>query len=1077
MDEGPAEAAETLVAELEALGLRAEVTDVSRSDGAQNVRAYMADGSFAGAWGVSKFGVIQVEMGGYDAGKLSNKFRRAAARAKKRLKEEAPSRSGGVVALPERVYDESAADELRRGERYRTKIPGEGVVTVVVMSARLPDSTYKVSRVDADGKPVGGRMRRRAVHLRPLKEVAEVRHHFAGFNPQSPKLQELLGNSWPAAMVEGDGPQVHLVPYSAFDPDDIFPLLEGPAQGTYYRVEQPDEPVMLFAFDEGKLACWASDAPEHYLGFDPRDQIVHEDWDGTFEDIAEAKAKGLRIVRRPAGLEHTIAKWAIIDTDGLVVTSLISRWRAENTAEDMTQEYVAKVRRRGTRYPPGAITITGPDSWKAGLPGVAEAGEGEYALHTNPSGEAFWGAAGAGVLPIAQSTGRILIGLRSKLVNEPGTWGVFGGAIDGGEDPKRAAMREIKEELGYRGSMTLLPAFVFTSSGGGFRFSNFVGLVADEFKARLDWETERVKWVTYEELLKHPKKHFGLEALLKNSKELVRRHAKSTVESFERVTLSGKKSKSSGSEGRVYDEAFTKALRILGLSFEENRKKPPEDDDDTGEWSGPVYDFKPTGTGWDRLIAGYAVNNKVHPARHAWTAGGAQLYRDIAGFVGAVKNGRWTQATAEKKIFAAVKTLLRVTRAHQTVWLKPKSLKIQKAIIRATQANGGRGNKGKLRELMVKANFHSKRLGDNPKMSMTMNWGRADAVELEAKGWTPKEAWKSANSWQGSFNFRLDGGTSGRLGITARIDNKGKIRTVAWRDRTEKPSSKAHTVVQEDSRSDVARPRKPGEGLTRVYGGFRFHVGKNQERKPRKDVGRCIQNRLNARRGLGRRVRAAKEWHRSHQGAEMHRALARYNSGNNSSKIRERIADVRERIAGWQAEYTAKGYIGETQLGPARHMGGGYATSPPEAGKDKSLDDIFEALLRRLIVAEALDVLQDVEFDDGSGALYLFFDPSLPGEEVDDLVRMLQAEQPELALIASPDRSVPGETVDSEWWVVFLPGKSEDGQAAPPDSRVYAAVPEPGSKIQMVKQAPPTPVEQIAMGVDVGKLLKSMGGK
>ena len=161
MDEGPAEAAETLVAELEALGLRAEVTDVSRSDGAQNVRAYMADGSFAGAWGVSKFGVIQVEMGGYDAGKLSNKFRRAAARAKKRLKEEAPSRSGGVVALPERVYDESAADELRRGERYRTKIPGEGVVTVVVMSARLPDSTYKVSRVDADGKPVGGRMRRR----------------------------------------------------------------------------------------------------------------------------------------------------------------------------------------------------------------------------------------------------------------------------------------------------------------------------------------------------------------------------------------------------------------------------------------------------------------------------------------------------------------------------------------------------------------------------------------------------------------------------------------------------------------------------------------------------------------------------------------------------------------------------------------------------------------------------------------------------------------------------------------------------------------------------------------------------
>jgi 8-oxo-dGTP pyrophosphatase MutT (NUDIX family) len=155
-----------------------------------------------------------------------------------------------------------------------------------------------------------------------------------------------------------------------------------------------------------------------------------------------------------------------------------------------------------------------------------EAGEGAHALHTNPSGEAFWGAAGAGVLPISKKTGRILIGLRSPYVNEPGTWGAFGGAVDPGENPKKAALRELREELGYKGQIKLMKAFVFKSPGGGFQFHNFIGLVEDEFKAKLDWETSKVKWVTAPELFKHSKKHFGLKTLLRNSGRLIRDLAK-----------------------------------------------------------------------------------------------------------------------------------------------------------------------------------------------------------------------------------------------------------------------------------------------------------------------------------------------------------------------------------------------------------------------------------------------------------------------------------------------------------------------------------------------------------------------
>jgi len=1012
-----------------------------------------------------------------------------------------------------RECDECGLKIPKYAGRYPGRCPrGECGGSIAAMEEALPHGS-------ADESPPKGSAaakRQRASKLR--RKVADECHRriAAGFKPQSPKLQALLDHAWPGrplAETGDDISEVHLVPYSAFDAEDILPLLEGPIQGLYYRIEQPDEPVMLFAFNESRLACWATADPERFLGFDPRDEIVQEDWEATFESSMHGES-------------------------------------------------------------------------------VDEAGEGAYALHTNPSGEAFWGAAGAGVLPIAESTGRVLIGLRSAYVNEPGTWGVFGGAIDKGEDPMRAAKREVREELGYRGDMKLIPGYVFTSKGGGFRYSNFVGVVAEEFDPKLDWETETTKWVTYDELLQQPKKHFGLDALIKNSKPLIRKYAKSSNESIEEMA-------STGSEGRVFDAAFPKALRLIGLAFEENVAKPDEGES-SGDWSGPVWDIRPVGEGWHRLLSGHSANVKVTTARHTWTSGGAILYRAIKATVEGVKSGQWSRADGEKRILSAVKRMLKTTGAADTVWLKPKSSQIQKAIISATR---GRGNKERLRELMVADNFASKRLGRGYSMGMKVDWDKPDAEEQIAAGMSRKDATQGANSWQGTLNLYLDGGVGGKLGLTARIDNKGNIYTVAWRDRAKKPAAKTHAVkvesmdesdadvrsaeyrlrqnrgdlgawetafvvarrhgkhvavdcskygrsmmfgtngpgsslekrapidgattlnfavvpggtstrkqwfifdadnegaleadlrrhgvtdawiadgppnpsgLVEDVRADVGRPRKPGQGLTRIYGGFRFQVDKNKDRKPRKDIGRSIQNRLNARGGSGKKLRKSKEWHRSHAGMEMHRQLGRYNQDNNRTRMRETIADVRERIARWSAEYQDKGYIGETQIGTYRHMGGGNYTSPASSNQDKTLDDVFEGLLRRLIVVEALDVLQDVEFDDDTGALYLFFDPSLPDEEMNELLKTLQAEKPDIALIASPDRSIPGETVDSEWWVAYLPGKGEDGQPSAPNSQVYAAEQEPGSKIQMVVQAPPTPVEQIAMDVDIGKLLKSMGGK
>jgi 8-oxo-dGTP pyrophosphatase MutT (NUDIX family) len=108
----------------------------------------------------------------------------------------------------------------------------------------------------------------------------------------------------------------------------------------------------------------------------------------------------------------------------------------------------------------------------------------------------FWGKRGAGCLFQAIDTGRICIAHRSNYVEQPNTWGTWGGAIDDSESPELAAKREAVEESGYVGKMKLIPLYVFKHSSG-FVYHNFLALVESEFKPTLDWETQGYKWVQY----------------------------------------------------------------------------------------------------------------------------------------------------------------------------------------------------------------------------------------------------------------------------------------------------------------------------------------------------------------------------------------------------------------------------------------------------------------------------------------------------------------------------------------------------------------------------------------------------
>lgn len=146
------------------------------------------------------------------------------------------------------------------------------------------------------------------------------------------------------------------------------------------------------------------------------------------------------------------------------------------------------------------------------LPMVGRSGDGFVRCS---DGHVRWGVFGAAgvvfVLRPADQPALVMLQKRSAWAHEGGTWSCAGGAIDEGETPYEAALREAAEEVGEIPTHhRLLGEYVF-SPADDWQYITVVLEVDEMFGASVNFETDAVAWMPLAEV-EHRPLHAGFAA-------------------------------------------------------------------------------------------------------------------------------------------------------------------------------------------------------------------------------------------------------------------------------------------------------------------------------------------------------------------------------------------------------------------------------------------------------------------------------------------------------------------------------------------------------------------------------------
>ena len=102
----------------------------------------------------------------------------------------------------------------------------------------------------------------------------------------------------------------------------------------------------------------------------------------------------------------------------------------------------------------------------------------------------------AGILIIAEDTGRTLLLLRSLEGGSPAVWSIPGGRLEPGETDEEAALRETREETGYDGPWSHPLNYRFVRDG----YVTFFAHVPEEFAVDLNGEHDDAGWFELDDL-------------------------------------------------------------------------------------------------------------------------------------------------------------------------------------------------------------------------------------------------------------------------------------------------------------------------------------------------------------------------------------------------------------------------------------------------------------------------------------------------------------------------------------------------------------------------------------------------
>jgi len=141
---------------------------------------------------------------------------------------------------------------------------------------------------------------------------------------------------------------------------------------------------------------------------------------------------------------------------------------------------------------------------------------------------------GAGILPIAKSTGRILLGRRSFGPQHtfPNCWGLFGGTYeDEDNQPKVTAKREFYEETKCGKPYTISDKPLYIQSTNHNTYYTFVGIFQEEFVPYVSGDDKHSQehldygWFTLEEICSQPEANMipGLKEAIVDKSIVIKR--------------------------------------------------------------------------------------------------------------------------------------------------------------------------------------------------------------------------------------------------------------------------------------------------------------------------------------------------------------------------------------------------------------------------------------------------------------------------------------------------------------------------------------------------------------------------